>query len=158
MASPIAYCSSCGTIFQERGIFLGEGCTNITLTNNSTRCPNCGEIAKIADGVFNAAAEALEIVKAPALTQALYKRFASLIEEARAKEMMPEEFVARANAINPEFGKAAETLARSKAPWLVGLALLLALLNKCNFNVDIKLDANQLIEQVLGQDAKKAKK
>jgi hypothetical protein len=158
MASPIAYCIFCGTIFEAKAFNFGPGCTNITLTNNKVQCPNCHQMAGVADGVFDAAADALKVVSAPALTEALYESFAKLVEEARATAMKPAEFIERAQAINPELGKVVKALTNSKTTWALTLALMLAALNKCSVNVEVKLDANQLIKQVLVQDATKAKK
>lgn len=149
MPHPIAYCPSCGALFEARA-FQFVNATNITLTNNTTNCPNCGGRASIADGVFNATAEALEIVKASDLTKALYQRFAELIEEAQHQKMDPDEFIDRAAKIHPAFEEAAKALAGSRATVFVALALMLAALRTCSFDVEVKVDVNQLIEQTLG--------
>lgn len=158
MPSPIAFCSSCGAIFKARLIGIGSGSKNISFHNVGHSCPNCGANARIADGVFDVTAEAVTIVKAPPLTRAIYESFARLIEEARYKEMEPDDFAKRAGAIHPEFGKAAKVLSGSKTPWIVALTILLMVIKSCNFNLNVNLDANQLIEQVLEHYSNRLKK
>lgn len=64
-----ASCPSCGGLFASRGIQLGPGVKNVTLSGNREECPFCGAWADIADGVFDVIDGILSIVSAPDITQ-----------------------------------------------------------------------------------------
>ena len=54
-------CGKCGNVFSS-GILIADGARDITLTNNRTKCPKCGAMVAIPDGVYNAVGDALEII------------------------------------------------------------------------------------------------
>lgn len=145
MPAPLCKCSNCGHVFESRAIYI-SGVRNATMTGNRETCSRCGGVAVILDGVFNASAEAMEVVKAPKLTRDTYEKFGQLIEQAKHQKMPPDEFVKRAEAIAPEVGDAAKKIASSKVGYAVALGIFLVMLKSCNFNVDINFDVNKAIE------------
>ncbi|MGN6535220.1 MAG: hypothetical protein ACTHKQ_05745 [Mesorhizobium sp.] len=145
MPRPISYCD-CGAVFASRGIEV-SGIRNLTLQGNAETCPQCGRPARIADGVFDATSDAITLLQGPEITRALYDRFIDLTKEARMKQMGPDEFVRRADAIHPDFGKAAQKVAKSKIAWGIALTIILAALNSCQVNATV--DVNKLFDQLL---------
>lgn len=150
MPKPLVYCPTCGTVFESR-MFAIEAVQTVQLTGNQEPCINCRRPANVADGLFDGTTNALKIIQAPTLTRALYERFANLIEEAQHKQMQPDEFIKRAEAIHPDFAAAAKQVARSRTVWAAGLLLLLAALKSCSFELKADLNVNQLIEQVVSR-------
>jgi len=108
-------------------------------------------MAKVADGVFDATSDAITLLKGPEITRALYDRFIDLTKEAQMKQMAPDEFIHRAEAIHPDFGKAAQKVAKSKVAWGAALTILLAALSSCQVNATV--DVNRLFDQIFASDS-----
>jgi hypothetical protein len=93
----------------------------------------------------------MKVLQASDFTRSVYEQFYDLVRQAQAEDMTAEEFVQRAEAIDPKLGEAAKKVAGPKAAMAVALALLLAALNSCKLDLNANLDVNQLIEQVLSK-------
>jgi hypothetical protein len=65
-----AFCPSCKSIFPSRNYNLGGAYFNAW--DNEETCPECGfENAKLAEGIFDLASEAVKVLSAPNITHAM---------------------------------------------------------------------------------------
>ena len=150
-----AYCSHCGTLFQSRliGISPGARIESLTLSGNQETCPNCGRMADVVDGVFNAYDDVLELISGPQFTREILRAFSELIEKAAKQEITEDELQKQAAEIDPDLGKAVAQM-RAKTPSAMA-ALILAMLaiKSCNFdvNVDARIDLNELWHQLTSE-------
>lgn len=97
--------------FESNAINI-ENSTNITLSGNMARCPQCGGRARIADGTFNFRAGLQEIVDAPGWSREAIRTVQRAAQEANESlrrnphgaEAAIQEFARQANAANPGVG------------------------------------------------------
>lgn len=143
----ISHCSSCGAIFQSRIIKI-DNVVNLTLSNIEETCPHCGGVANIAEGVFSATNGMLSIISAPDITQKMYQEFLGLAKKAKNKKLEDSDFISAAKAIDPRLGTVAILATRNKK--LATLVFLIIWLKSC-VAFDVKLDANQLYDQIFNQ-------
>ena len=142
----LAHCKHCGAIFRSQSIAV-ENSTGVTLTGNEETCPNCGGMANTAEGIFNAVGGMVEILSAPEITRQMYAEFLGVVKQAQKGEIEEPAFIQAASAIDPRLGKIAMLAVKHKG-W-AATALLVLWLSSC-VNLDVKLDANQLIDRVFG--------
>jgi hypothetical protein len=95
-----AVCSSCGAMFAS-GYYLSGTSTHVE--GNLVQCPICGGIGRVPDGLYNLRDGLIELLSGPSQTIADLKRFAALLEEARAKRIPPEEVAAKVARELPQY-------------------------------------------------------
>lgn len=120
----------------------------LTLSGNEETCPFCGEWAQIADGVFNVADNILSVIAAPNITKQMLAAFSSAIRLGYVQKKPPEELAKEVEKIDPSFGEVIRKSGSNKQFYLVALLLILAAIKSCS--VEVKLDANRLIDQIQG--------
>ena len=138
-----ALCTNCHFLFSARTLTFVD-CKNVYLEGNQEKCPNCGKLANIIDGTFNILNGALELISGPDISREMLFRFAQLVNRAIEKEITPDELEVCAGELDVRF---AELVRKIKAPH-IGLILLLFWLKGCHSNIDVKLDLNQMFEQI----------
>ena len=143
-----ALCSSCGALFASRAFNISGNVKNLTLSGNKETCPFCGGWANIADGVFDVAGNVLSIVSAPNITKQMLGAFGAAVKKAYEVKKPPEELAKEVEKIDPSFGEIIRKSGSNKKLYLVSLLLIVAAIKSCN--VDVKLDANRLIDQIRG--------
>jgi len=143
-----ALCSSCGALFASRAFNISGNVKNLTLSGNKETCPFCGGWADIADGVFDVADNVLSIVSAPNITKQMLGAFGAAVKKAYEVKKPPEELAKEVEKIDPSFGEIIRKSGSNKKFYLVSLLLIVAAIKSCN--VDVKLDANRLIDQIRG--------
>lgn len=143
----MAHCEYCGALFRSRAFGGISGNITLTLTGNKETCPNCGQMANIADGVFDIAGDVIRVISAPDITKAMYQQFLDLTRKVRSEEINHGMFVEMADAIDPRLGKAARIFQKNKK---AGILVLVLLWLYMNVNFDIKMDVNKLYDQVFG--------
>jgi hypothetical protein len=98
-----AFCDHCGAIFPSP-INLVAGVTGAGVIDCATNCPRCGQAARILSGIFNVPTEStFHVVGASAQTIADIRRFATILDEARAQRTPPEEVARRVQAEAPRY-------------------------------------------------------
>lgn len=119
------------------------------LKGNKETCPNCGEMASIVDGVFEVSGNILKLVSGPQFTRELLSQFARSLEQARRREIEPEELERKAAELNGELGQVVKQMPASGVRLMPLLLIMLAALHSCKFEmkVDAKLDVNDLLRQ-----------
>jgi hypothetical protein len=104
-------------------------------------------MADIVDGTFDATDGVLSMISGPALTRDILERFTGLIGRAAQKEISLDVLKKEATDLDPALGEAVSQIL-TKSPWaLVILLLVASTLKSCHFNVDAKVDLNQLWDQ-----------
>jgi hypothetical protein len=109
-------------------------------------CPFCGGMAHIADGVFNVANNVLSVVSAPSVTKQMLAAFERAIQVAYANKTAPEQLAKEVEKIDPSFGDAVRKAGSFNHLYLSALIIFLAAIKSCS--VEVKLDANRLIDQL----------
>ena len=144
------YCANCGALFSSRALDFRGSIRNLQIRNCREDCPFCGQMAQIVDGVFHVADGVLSIVSAPSVTKQMLAALEAVVTKAYREKQPSEELAKEVEKIDPTFGDVVR-----KACLKVGLPLvlmiLLAAIKSCSVDakVDVKLDANRLIEQLM---------
>jgi len=145
------YCEHCGAMFSSRMFNFGPNArvASMHLEGNKETCPNCGEMASIVDGVFEVSGNILKLVSGPQFTKVLLSQFAHLLEQARRREIEPEELEKKATELNGELGQVVKQMRASGMRLMPVRLIMLAALHSCKFEmkVDAKLDVNDLLRQ-----------
>ena len=141
-----SHCHSCGAIFPSRIISISGSVKNLTLSNNSETCPNCGGRAYLADGIFNIADDVISIIKAPSFTKEMMGKLGAAVVEAYKDPTKTEDLLKVAESIDPKIAEAVQRLTSKNNLSLVGLFLLAMAIKSCS--IDISLDVNELIDQI----------
>ncbi|MDX0555529.1 hypothetical protein GOL37_27285 [Sinorhizobium medicae] len=124
MAFVPSYCTNekCGAIFVDQSVEI-ENSTHATISvGRGLRCPKCRSAARIANGTFNEKGGKLEFVSGPAITRAVVEQIYGIAQKASNGELTPQQAVAEAAALSPQWGKLLE---RAQA---LGLPVFTALL------------------------------
>lgn len=140
----IANCSKCGAIFRSRAIAINGG-VQIAISNVKETCPHCGSIAQVVDGIFSITNGMLEIISAPDFTRQIYQHFLELAQQAQDKKIDENDFIDAATAIDPRLGTIATLVMKNKR---LGLLILLIYFLSNLISIDVKLDVNELFDQV----------
>ena len=143
-----AYCENCGAIFPAP-VGLGAG-SKIILKNVVTNCPFCGSLAQL-DGEFEGAGNAIRIIRSKNITPQNLKAFAALLRDAYQKKTSVEETKQQAAKIDPALGEAIESISKSKSVWTASLIVLMFALSRCNFDVNVSLDVNRLLNDIINK-------
>lgn len=142
-------CPNCGALFASRAFHISGNVRGLTLSGNRETCPFCGGMAHIADGVFNVANNVLSVVSAPNVTKQMLAAFEKAVQVAYANKTAPEQLAKEVEKIDPSFGDAVRKAGASNHLYLAALLISLAAIKSCS--VEVKLDANRLIEQLTNQ-------
>lgn len=149
MAFIPSYCNSCGAIFPSRMLSIEGNVKGLQLSNNSETCPNCGERAYLAEGIFDIADDIISIIKAPAITKEMMKKLGMAVIEAYKNPEKTDELQSIAESIDPEIANAVKKITSSNKLTLVGLFLLAMAIKSCSVNIN--LDVNKLIDQITNE-------
>ena len=112
----------CLAIFPS-GFDLGNS-RNITFRGDMSKCPLCGTMAPVAEGVFNASSEAIEVIVGSRITRDMIRQFQDVARAAASGAISKDEAVSQATAISPRLGR---TLGGIMMFGLPGAALLLTI-------------------------------
>jgi hypothetical protein len=141
------YCPNCGALFASRAFHI-ENARNITLIGNRETCVNCGKLANIADGVFDATNSVLTLISGPQFTADLMKAFSVLVEQVARKEITEDQFEEKAAALDPKLGEVVSQVKKSSGWSVPALIFLLFAIKQCNFDISASVDINQLWNQM----------
>ena len=145
VAIPV-YCPNCGAIFKSR-LVAASSVRNLTFGGNRETCIQCGEMANIVDGVFDVSENALKLLQGPQITVDVLRAFSELLERAHQNMITPDELQTEAEKLGPELGKAVAEIRKRPALLTVASLLLITALQNCDFNLEMKVDLNQLLNQ-----------
>jgi len=120
-----AICDNCGTVFPS-GIFASDGATAIAFEGNRSRCPVCGEWARVPDGLFNFINDTIEVVQAPDQTVEDLQRFEAILRDLREHDASVDEVQEAIRTQVPQFASLADLLPRNRNELYAFLALLMA--------------------------------
>lgn len=144
-----ALCPNCGLLFRSRALAISGNVKNLTLKGNTESCPSCGGRAQIADGVFDVADGALSIVRAPHVTREMLSALEAALKLAMKKKSAPEQVAQEVEKIDPSFGKYVRKLGEKPSLYTAALILTIAAIHSCSMKVEVKLDANTLVDQIV---------
>jgi hypothetical protein len=139
-------CPHCGALFAPRAFHISGNVQGLTLSGNKETCPFCGNMAHIADGVFNVAVNVLSVVSAPNITKQMLAAFEAAVKKAVVEKITAEQLAKEVEKIDPSFGEVVRKVGKNNHLYIASLLIALAAIKSCT--VDIKLDANHLIEQL----------
>lgn len=148
MSAIPAHCPYCGAIFASIIPSIAGGRV-IGLSGNKETCRNCGRWANVADGVFEVNEGVINLVSGPNVSRELVKRFSIILADAANKRVSIDEFKHLAKEIDPSIGKAAEKIAARPGLFYTISVILLIVLSRCNFEINIEMDVNQLFDQAV---------
>ena len=138
----IAVCPNCKSIFEARGIVI-QNASNVTLSNNTTRCRNCGAKAQYLDGTFNFDSNGImTVLSAPQFTKDILNRIKTLVEDVQNERITPEEFHEEVDSLPPVIKSVVE-LVIPKEPngfWAMIGAVLIVLNQLVGSDTDKKTD------------------
>jgi hypothetical protein len=149
MAIIPAYCKSCGSIFASRA-FRITGNVSLHLAGNRETCIVCGQMADIVDGTFHATDGFLKMIGGPTLTRDILEQFSSLVERAATKEISLDALEKEVGELDPTLGEAISQILKKSPFAIVTLLIVVLTLKACHFNVEAKVDINQLWDQWIG--------
>jgi hypothetical protein len=108
----------------------------------------------MADGEFvvGAAQNALTLISVPEITLDRLRRFGLLLEHEYRAKTPAAEIARRAAEIDPRFEPVVKVAQDAgMLSWTILLLIWLFVAARCNMNLDVSLDVNQLYEQYLGR-------
>lgn len=98
-----AFCPSCKSIFPSKNYNFGGAYFNAW--NNEETCPECGfEHAKLSEGIFNLASEAVKVLSAPDITHVMLAALRKASDEVVAGKTEPENAAAELDIVSPKLG------------------------------------------------------
>ena len=100
------HCNSCGLDFLS-GAIQAELGGQIELKNTKTRCPRCGQLADIQDGLYGAFGlvnRVVETARAPGVSRDNLEAFQTIAKAAQAGEISAEVALEQAGQIGSVFG------------------------------------------------------
>jgi hypothetical protein len=127
-------------------ISISGNIQGLTLRNNSETCPYCGGIAFVADGIFDIANDVISVINAPSFTKEMLQKLGGAVVDAYKNPEKTDELIKFTESIDPNIAKTVKHLASSHK--FIGLFLLALAIKSCDVNVNVSLDANQLIDQM----------
>ena len=148
-----ASCPSCGAIFPSRLIAVSGNVKDLTLSGNKETCPFCGQLADTVEGVFDMADGIIEIVSAPHITKQMLDALAAAVKNAYGDKTDPSDLAKEEDAIDPTLGTLVRAFGSKNQLYMTMLLILYFTAKSCsvNVNLDVKLDANQLLDQLRGR-------
>lgn len=150
-----AQCPQCGCIFAS-----GIEATNsrgLVLSDNKSRCPRCGTMSPVAEGVFDATTETIRVIAGSRFTREMIDAFQGVVRDAAAGTVSQDEAIRRAEKIDPKLGR---LLKQAFGFGLPGAALLLTIVQLSVGHMDADgahkdaLVQEALMEQILGEVAR----
>jgi hypothetical protein len=150
MATVVAYCTNCGTIFPSQipMIFGLRNVKNLNLRGNYEECPNCHHMARTVDGVFEILQGVARLLQGPQITTEILAQFEKLVQKARVGEITPDELEREAARLDPELGRAVTQARTSGLSFLTAILLIsIAAIHSCK--LDAKIDLNKAIDQAI---------
>lgn len=138
---PPARCRSCRHIFKATALTF-QMVQTIVLERNTTRCPKCGGVAVIGDGLYSGASGKMVFVAGPDTTRFMIAKLASRAKEAKEGKIGRDELLAEFAGVSPEFAKKAERLGLPTF-----LIILFAFWLVKSFELNISIDVNKLFDQ-----------
>jgi uncharacterized protein YecA (UPF0149 family) len=87
-----AFCDSCGAIYNS-GIFVGDGCRNISFCGNKVQCPVCGMMGHIPDGVFDFIGDTIKLLSGSQRTIAELQTLNSILQKALKENLTKEKIM-----------------------------------------------------------------
>jgi hypothetical protein len=141
-------CPACGAVFASRGFVFSGNIQNLQMSGNKESCPFCGSAADVAEGIFNITDSIISIISAPTITKTMLVALESSVKNAYLNKTPKDELADEVTKIDPSFGDLIRNASTTNRLYLTFLLLLLAFIKSCTVNV--KLDANQLIDQIRG--------
>ncbi|WP_175544261.1 hypothetical protein [Mesorhizobium sp. YR577] len=121
------HCADCDLVFDGAGGIHIENSSNVTIRGTSMTCPQCGRLAKLAEGTFNVHGDQFELVSGPPLTAEILARLRYIGERARAGEITPETAVREAKELDPVLGRLFERFMVLGMPALTALIALVGI-------------------------------
>ena len=85
MSSLPVVCEHCGHHFDSRLLKFGNNITNLTLYENSERCPNCEKLTGLLEGRFNIHDGIIELIDGPQVTVDALKKIQEIIDRSDEK-------------------------------------------------------------------------
>lgn len=144
-----ASCPNCGALFASRAFNISGNVGTLTLIGNKETCPFCGGWADIVDGVFTIANNVISVVSAPNITKQKLYAFERAVRAAYEAKTEPEHLAKEVEKIDPSFGQVVRNnIGKNKNLYAATLLICLAAIKSCSVDVEVKLDANRLIEQL----------
>ena len=108
-----AICDRCGAVFPS-GFFFGGGASATMVGNTSGRCPRCGAMGTIPDGLYETFGDTLRIVANTPRSAASLQHLASVLRSAQEQGMDREATAAAIERDAPEFADLASDVRRRK--------------------------------------------
>ncbi|MCV0395900.1 MAG: zinc ribbon domain-containing protein [Rhizobiaceae bacterium] len=149
VAIPV-YCPHCGNLFASRAIRISGNVRNLTLKGCRETCPRCGQMATMVNGVFDAADGVLTEIKASNFARPVLEEFAALLARTQLQQVSQGDLETQAAEIDPKLGKLVAAMG-GKGIGVLGAVLLVIMivLQRCNFNLDVAVDMNRLVDQAV---------
>ena len=110
-----AFCSNCGTLFPSSVVgfdgaaettligLVGGRIENLNIQGFSQTCPNCGQLAQVAEGHFaNVTRGSLSIISAPELTHEMLRAYAKLLGMVLENKLPADALTKEAEKIHPK--------------------------------------------------------
>jgi hypothetical protein len=98
-----AFCPSCKSIFPSKNYNFGG--RFFTVWGNEETCPECGfEHAKLSEGIFDLASEAVKVLSAPDITHAMLAALRKASDKVVAGKIEPENAAAELDIVSQKLG------------------------------------------------------
>jgi hypothetical protein len=139
-------CLSCGLVFSSGAISISN-CDQITLGSNFENCPQCGGLARMVEGTFDALGQKLEVIQASSFDRQLIEQLNNILFRYQAGSLSEKEATDELLYAHPE---ASETLRKiPKGKLTAFLILAIVALKQCSVNVEVSLDVNRLFDKII---------
>ena len=103
------------------------------------------------EGEFRGTEDAIQIIRSNVITPDALRAFAAILKDAYQKRSTIDETRQRAASIDPALGEAIDRIGGSTALWRASLVVLLLALSRCNFDVKVSLDVNDVLHQIMNR-------
>ena len=148
-----AHCTKCGHVFEPRGgIIFGGEVRHLVMKGNISRCPKCGGAAEFIEGKFDISSDTIIPIEAPPITFAILDKIRKVVDEAKTKAATSEDLIAEIEPLSPALAAALRPLAKRKTTAIL-IAIILLVLHQIhvnvNYNIDAKIDVNELVAQII---------
>jgi hypothetical protein len=124
--------------------------SHIVVSDNIVSCPNCGGAAKGIEGYFTLQNDSFAPIAASEPNLEILRRLYTKAKEAGDSADDREALIREVEAVSPALASALAPYAR-KAPITLVFLVLMIVLIKCNFNVNVEFDVNEAIKQATHQ-------
>jgi hypothetical protein len=121
-----AFCGSCGLVFPS-GIVI-ENSTGISLSGVNARCPRCGGVGRVPDGLYNVLGQTVQLLTGPGRSSEQLLRLKSTLEAARNQQQEPEEVRKAVLAAAPELTGLASAMPTTRTELYAFITVVLTLL------------------------------